>query len=353
MTDFRINETELLRFTQEVFVAAGVPKENAEIVADTLVQAEVHGLGSHGPSRLLPVYTQRFMSGGTNPHPDIKVVQQRGCGAVIDGDNGPGAVVGHRAMSLAIEMAKEHGSGWVATRNSNHFGAAFVFARQALSHGMVGFTTTSAVPQMAPLGGTRKMLGTNPICIAVPGGERGNIILDMATTVVARGKIQLYALQGKPIPEGWAVDAEGNPTTDPQAAAAGRMLPVGGPKGYGLSLMVEIFSAMLSGAAFGPGIGGLFSNLDKGQGMGHFFGALDVSIFRPLADFRAAIDGFIDDLKSGPRAEGVEEILVPGEPEARKAAQYRQEGIPIASDVIAVLNKTGEELGVSPLMPRA
>ena len=235
-------------------------------------------------------------------------------------------------------------------RNSSHYGAAFLFAREALPKGMIGFSMTSAVPQMAPWGGREKGLGTNPICIAVPGGERGDVILDMATTVVARGKVQLAALEGKDIPLGWAVDGDGQPTTDAvEASKNGRMLPLGGYKGYGLSLMVEIFCSVLSGASITNEIGSLFGDLKEPPNIGHFFGAMDVSTFMPLGLFRSRTDWLIESLKSVPLEEGTEEILVPGEPEARKAAQYRAEGIPLAVDVIDTLNETGASLGVSPL----
>ncbi|MCD6520606.1 MAG: Ldh family oxidoreductase [Anaerolineae bacterium] len=353
MTTYRrVEEKELFRFAQQVLEAAGTSPENAAIMAEHLVQAELHGLGSHGVSRLLGIYAARLRAGGMNPQPNIRAVRQVKSGAVVDGDHGSGMVVGRYAMDLAIKLAQEHGSGWVAVRNSSHYGAAFLFARQAIAQGMIGFSTTSSVALVAPFGGRKRALGTNPICIAVPGGERGNIILDMATSVVARGKIQLAALEGREIPLGWAVDEEGRPTTDPVAASKGCLLPVGGPKGYGLALIVEVFSALLSGAAFGSQIGSLFADLDKPQNMGHFFGALDISIFAPLDEFRARMDRLVEYIKSVPTAEGFDEILLPGEPEVRKATRYREEGIPIAEDVIKKLDELAKEYQVSPLQSK-
>jgi len=348
-TYVRVSEADLFAFTRRVFEAAGMPPGNAALVADNLTQGELHGLGSHGVSRLLAIYVKRLRMGAINPHPNVTVVRRTGSTAVVDGDNGPGAVVGTAAMRLALELAQEHRSGWVAARNSNHYGAAFLYTRMALPQGMIGFSTTAAVPQVAPFGGDAAALGTNPLCIAVPGGERGPIILDMATTVVARGKVQLAALEGKPIPPGWAVDAQGRPTTDAAAAVKGRMLPLGGYKGYGLALMVEVFSSILSGAEFGQGIGELFADFDRGQRMGHFFGALDVAAFLPVEEFRRRIDDLITYLKGMPLAEDAEEILIPGEPEARKAAEYRLAGIPIEREVVATLNDVAAELGVPPL----
>jgi LDH2 family malate/lactate/ureidoglycolate dehydrogenase len=206
------------------------------------------------------------------------------------------------------------------------------------------------VAQVAPWGGRTGELGTNPFCIAVPGGEQGDVILDMATTVVARGKVQLAELEGKPIPLGWAVDKDGNPTTDPAAVRlGGRMLPVGGPKGYGLALMVEIFSSLLSGAALGREIGSLYGNLDVPQQMGHFFGAIKIANFQPPAAFRARMDLLTSYMKSSKLAPGYSEIFMPGEPERRKAAEYRRDGIPIEEDVIGTMNKLAASLGVRPL----
>jgi len=352
MTDYlRIAEDEVYRLADQVFQAVGVPEEHADVVARNLTLGELHGLGSHGVSRLLPIYVERFERGGFNAHPDMRIVRSNKGAALVDGDHGPGAVVGMHAMRQAIDLAKEHGSGWVGTLRSNHFGAAFVFAREAMAQGMIGFTTTTAVPQQAAYGGTRKVLGTNPLCIAVPGGERGNVILDMATSVVARGKVQLAALEGHDIPEGWSVDKEGKPTTDAQRAARpdARMLSLGGYKGYGLAMMVEILSAVLTGSAVGHEIGSLFSDTDQPQQMGHFFGAIEIEAFMPLEQFQARMDALVSDMKAGPLEPGAKEILVPGEREARCAEAYRRDGIPIAEDVVTLLNQLAEQHGVRPM----
>jgi LDH2 family malate/lactate/ureidoglycolate dehydrogenase len=329
----RIAAAEIERFARQVLETAGLPPEHAAVVADNLTQGELHGLGSHGVSRLLDIYTRRFQAGGFNPRPEIRLLRRHKGTAVVDGDDGPGAVVGRFAMNLALELAAEHGSGWVTARNSAHFGAAFLFAREALPRDMIGFASTAAVPQVAPFGGRERALGTNPICVAVPGGERGNIILDMATTVVAHGKVEVCH----------------RPTTDAVAGSKGSMLPLGGYKGYGLALMVEVFSSILAGAQFGDRIGGLFTGLDEPQRMGHFFGAMEIEGFMDPAEFRRGIDELIAYVKGNPLAEGYDEILVPGEPEARKAAEYGRDGIPVAEDVIAILNGLGAEHGVAPL----
>ncbi len=346
MTSVRVSEAELLRFASEVFVAVGTPPEHAATVADNLVQGELHGLASHGVSRLLEVYAERLAGGGINPRPQIQVVRRdRGC-ALVDGDNGPGAVVGVAAMELAVELAREHGSGWVAVRNSSHYGAAFLFARMAFAHDMIGFSTTNTVPQVAPTGGRDKLLGTNPLCIAVPGGQRGPIILDMATSQTARGKVQVAITDGKTIPLGWGVDKDDQPTTDP--AQVWRLLPLGGYKGYGLALMLEILSAVLSGALVGNQVGNMFNAPATHQGIGHLFGALDLGGFGDPAAFRQRMDALIDYIKASELEEGAEEILVPGEPEARAAEANRRAGIPLSEDVYAIMGRVAARYGVRP-----
>jgi ureidoglycolate dehydrogenase (NAD+) len=347
MTPLRVHEDELLRFAREVLMAAGAPPEHAAVVADNLVQGELHGLASHGVSRLLEVYAERLEGGGINPRPQVRVVRRdRGC-ALVDGDNGPGAVVGTVAMELAIELAREQGSGWVAVRNSSHYGAAFLFARMAFAHDMIGFATTNTVPQVAPSGGRDKLLGTNPLCIAVPGGKRGPVILDMATSQTARGKVQVAITDGKPIPLGWGVDRDDQPTTDP--AQVWRLLPLGGYKGYGLALMLEILSAVLPGAMVGNQVGNMFNAPGEPQGIGHFFGAWDLAAFGDPAGFRERMDTLVDYVKASALEEGAEEILVPGEPEARAAAANRRAGIPLSEDVHAIMERVARRYNVSPL----
>lgn len=346
MTSIRVHEAELLRFAQEVFEAAGAPPEHAAVIADNLVQGELHGLASHGVSRLLEVYAERIAGGGINPRPHIAIVRRdRGC-ALLDGDNGPGAVVGRAAMFMAIELAKEHGSGWVAVRNSSHYGAAFLFTRIALEHDMIGFSTTNTVPQMAPFGGRDKLLGTNPFCVAVPGGKWGPIILDVATTQTSRGKIQVAITEGKPIPLGWGVDKEDRPTTDP--TKVWRLLPVGGYKGYGIALVVEVLSAVLPGAMMSTQVGEMFNAPSTPQRLGHFFGALDIAAFGDPKAFKERMDALIAQIKGSALEAGASEILVPGEPEARTAQINRREGIPLSEDVYAIMQRVAERYGVRP-----
>ena len=346
---YRVTAEELYRFAHDVFAAAGATEATADALADNLTQGELHGMGSHGVSRLMPIYVQRLQAKGTNPDPQITLLKRHKSTAILDGDGGAGALVARHGMELAIGIAKEEGSGWVAVRNSSHYGAAFITARMALEHDMIGFSTTASVPLQPPHGGRERALGTNPLCWCIPGGEHGDIIFDMATSVVAKGKLLLAIMEGKPIPEGWALDEEGYPTTDPVAADKGVMLPLGGYKGYGLALIAEILASILTDAEFGPHINNLYGDITLPQRTGHFLGAIDVSSFMPPERFRARIDELVSFIRSIPLAPGHEEILIPGEPERRKAEEYGREGIPIAEDVLASHNAIAEGLGVAPL----
>lgn len=349
-SDYRIAADELRRFTVAVLQATGVSPEHAAIIAESLTQAELRGQGSHGVSRLLDIYVKRLRLGATNPRPQPRIVSQRGGVALVDGDNGPGQVAGDFAMALAVRLAQEHGVSYVAVRNSSHYGAAAFFLQQALRARLIGFTTTNAPANMPPWGGRQPFLGTNPLALAVPSATQGPVILDMATSVVAKGKIFLMGKEGQQtIPPGWALDKDGNPTTDVQAALSGMMLPVGGHKGYGLALMVEILSAVLGGAAFGPHIGALYGDFHRGQNVGHCFGALDVSGLGPVEDFLARMDALITEVRAVPTQPGVSEILLPGEVEARCQARYAVEGIPFDPAVFAEVNGIAAELGARPL----
>lgn len=354
-TTYRVSAAELARVTAACLAGAGLSPRHAALVTEGLVEAELRGQGSHGVSRLLDIYIQRLSARATNPQPDIRIVARRAGTAVVDGDNGPGQVVGRFAMDLAIDLAREHGLGAVAARHSNHYGAAAYYLNAAVKKGLIGISTTNAPPNMPPWGGRKPYLGTNPLAIAVPAGKYGAILLDMATSVVAKGKIQLMAKEGQTtMPPGWALDAEGRDTQSIDAALqGGMMLPVGGPKGYGLAVMVEILSAMLSGADFGPHLGNMYTQFDRPQNIGHFFGAIDVSGFLPMEAFTARIEGFIEELRAVPRREGVAEILMPGEIEARCAERYRREGIPIEAPVLAEISRLAERFGVHPPQPLA
>jgi LDH2 family malate/lactate/ureidoglycolate dehydrogenase len=350
---FRVGAADLFRVTAAVLEHAGLSPEHASLVTEALVDAELRGQGSHGVSRLLDIYVSRLMRKATNPRPVIRIVAEKGGTAVVDGDNGPGQVVGRYAMDLAVKLSREHGLGAVAVRGSNHYGAAAYYLKDVVKHGVIGFTTTNAPPNMPPWGGKRPYLGTNPFAIAVPAGKYGTILLDMATSVVAKGKIQLMAKEGqKTIPFGWALDAEGLDTQEISAVLnGGMMLPVGGPKGYGLALVVEILSAMLSGADFGPHLGNMYTDFSRPQNAGHFFGALDVTGFLPAAAFYSRMERLVEELRAVPRREDCPEILMPGEIESRCQARYGAEGIPIEPAVLAEITRIAVGFGIVPPAP--
>ena len=331
-------------FTADVFVRLGLSSEDAARVADCVLTADLRGIGSHGVSRV-PIYAERLRRGLVNPSPSIGV-EHTGATAVVDGDNGIGAVVGTRAMAEAIALAGAHGAAAVTVRHANHFGIASYYAMQALESDRIGLALTNAAPAMAPWGGREPFFGTNPLAAAAPAGARPAIVLDMATSVTARGKVRLAAQRGDPIPEGWALGADGAPTTDARAAMAGIILPFAGPKGSAIALLIEILAGVLAGAAVGPAVGDQYTDLDRPQGVGYFFVVIDIARFMPVAAFKERMDGMIDDIKSGAPAAGHREVLLPGDIERDSAELRRRTGIPLSEDIVGALVELSEGLGV-------
>ncbi|HEY8477443.1 MAG TPA: Ldh family oxidoreductase [Chloroflexota bacterium] len=337
---------EVLReFTVQCFTAAGVPAEDARVVAENLIEANLRGVDTHGITRLLGIYIKRLRAGLVNTRPNIRVVSESPSTVLLDGDNGLGAVVGRRAMELAIARARHAGSAWVGVRNSNHFGACAHFTMMAARADMVGIALTNGPKSMAPWGGVTPYLSTNPISFAVPSDD-GPVVLDMATSVVAKGHIFLAAAKGERIPEGWAMDKRGRPTTDPREAIEGLVMPLAGHKGYGLSMMIDILCGILTGGAFGPYIGSLYTDMDRPQQVGHLFGAIDISRFVPVEEFKTRLGQMVREIRSCERAEGVERIYVPGEIEAEKAARRLREGVPIPEPIRQEFIAVARELGV-------
>ncbi len=342
-----VDSGELHRVSCLVFEALGLSSDHAATVSDALVAAELRGQGSHGISRLLGIYAERLEKGAVNAHPVARIVERRKSVAVVDGDNGPGQVIGRFAMDLAISMAKDTGVGCVAVRHSNHYGSAAFYLQPAADRGAIGFTTTNAPPNVPPWGGRKPFLGTNPLAIAVPAGRHGTILLDMATSVVAKGKMQLMAKEGHDtIPLGWALDSQGRDTRNLQAALEGMVLPLGGPKGYGLGVIVEILSALLSGADYGPHLGNMYRDFDRPQNIGHFFGALDIEAFASLHQFVGRVEQFVDEIRAVPRRPDCDEILMPGDIESRAAERNRTHGIAIDLAVFAEIGQIAEKYGV-------
>jgi LDH2 family malate/lactate/ureidoglycolate dehydrogenase len=322
-----------------VFLNAGLDPEGAGIVAQSLVEADLRGVDTHGVVRLW-LYERRVKAGLIRPSPPMRLERTGPGTAILFGGHGAGQVVGARAMADAIAIAREAGIGCVAATESHHFGIAAYFAMQALQHDMIGLAVSHADTGVAPHGAAQGYLGTNPISAAIPAGEEEPLVLDMATSVVAMGKVMVAKAMGKSIPLGWAIDPSGNPTDDPAKAWEGCLLPLGGPKGYGLALVAEALCGLLVGSPVGPHIPRPFK-LEEFQNLGHFFAALDIRRFLDPAAFKNRMDVMIREIKALPRAPGVDEILIPGEPEARCRLQRLRDGIPLTAEAARVLRDYG------------
>jgi LDH2 family malate/lactate/ureidoglycolate dehydrogenase len=345
-----ITETDLNRFCSEIFKRLDLPAADADTVADCLVEGDLRGVHSHGVIRL-PVYVRRLQAGAYNARPDIRVDRETRTTAVLDGDNGMGQLVSRRAMALAIEKAKAGDCVWVSVYNSNHNGTEAYFAQMALEHDMIGFCfTVGGINHVAPWGGAEAMLGNNPFGIAIPAGEQFPVVLDMACSVAARGKVNVAAARGEPIPEGWCTDAQGRPTTDPHEALKGFVLPMAGAKGYALTTVIGMLSTMLSGGAFGTDVTHLYDDFDRPQNIGHLLGVLPVESFVDVAEFKKRMDKSIRDIKNVKKSPGVDEIFLPGEREYRTLIKHRRSGIPLAIGTVRELKELGSEFNV-PLCP--
>jgi LDH2 family malate/lactate/ureidoglycolate dehydrogenase len=343
----------LYSFSCDVLMAAGLPRASAESVATALTEADARSLSSHGVVRLLPVYVRRLERGTTSPTPDIRVVHQRGSARVVDGDGGPGQVVGRLAMDMAIELAQAHGVGAVGARNSSHYGIGALYVEQATRHDMIGLALTNATPNMPPAGGRSRFFGTNPLTIGIPGNGDCPLVLDMSTSVVARGKIVMAEKEGRSIPPGWAIDDEGRPTEDPATALLGAVLPMAGYKGAGLALMIDVLCGVLTGASFGQHIVDLYDEGDQKQDVGHFFIALAVDAFMPLPIFKERVRRFSAEVRSQPRLPGVDRIYLPGELEFEAAVRAAQDGVAISEAGRSELRRLATRLKVPSLEDRA
>jgi L-2-hydroxycarboxylate dehydrogenase (NAD+) len=356
-----VRPADLLDFSVRVFVEMGVPLEDARVTADVLVAANLRGIDSHGVARLAR-YVNGLRDGVMVARPDARTVVETPTTVTIDAGAGLGQPVSHRAMRKAIEKAREYGCGFATVRNSNHYGIAGYYAMMALEEDMIGMSTTNAAVLVVPTFGRNATYGTNPIALAVPAGEERPLVVDMATSTVPRGKLEVYDRQEKPLPLGWATDEHGVPTTDAGRVldnfvrrAGGGLLPLGGAgeemsgyKGYGLGLMVEILSAVLPGAAY---LTHVYPKDEKGKAapanLGHFFGAWRVDAFRETAEFKNDMDQFIRELKGGARAEGATRIYVHGEKEFEEAGRRAEQGIPLGPKVEASLKQISADLGIA------
>jgi len=335
------------RVVTDIFASYGLPRGDAARVSECLLFAEARGMSSHGLSRI-PIYTRRLREKLVNPTPSLAVEEASPAVARVDGDHGMGFVVATKAMDEAVKRAQDLGIGLVLAKNSSHFGMAAIYLHQAIDAGMAAMVLTNASPAMPVWGGRNAFLGTSPFALAVPGGKVP-IVLDMATSVAARGKVRRAAQLGQPIPEGWALDERGRPTTDAEAAYKGIVLPLGGPKGSGLSLLMEALAGVMAGAAFGGDVANMYKNFDRPQRTGHLFLAIRPNLFMSRAEYERDIDTLVDRAKSCPKAEGFDEILMPGEREARLFAERRKSGVPVSQEDVDMLAAEAKTAGTQGL----
>lgn len=342
---FYCDGDELRRFTARIFEKFGLDGDSAMIVADNLVHADLRGHGAHGVTRI-PIYTERLARGVVKTDPNIQVVRKSASVALVDGDNGMGAVAGDRAIKTAIELAHETGVGIATVRHSNHNGPGSFYVTQASALGLIGVSASNSPVSMAVWGSRGRALGTNPLSVAIPAGSIPAIVMDMSSSVVARGKIVEAAKRGDAIPEGWALDTDGKPTTDSKAAEAGVVLPFAGAKGSAIAILVDMLAGVLSGAAYSKLVNNLYADFENAQNNGQFTMAVDVTSFMPKDAFIERVDNFIQLMKATALADGVDEILMPGEPELRCEQKFSKTGIPLPANVIDDIRAVADGCGV-------
>ena len=347
----------LREFSQKTFEFFDVPKEDAKLASEVLSMSDIRGIDSHGVARL-HTYFDMLEHKRINPKPNIKIIRESLSTATIDGDNGLGLVVGPKANEIAMNKASEAGTGWVSVSNTNHYGIAGYYVIKALEKDLIGWSMTNTTKLVAPLWGAERMLGTNPIAIAFPAKEEPPIIIDLATCAAADGKIEIANRKSDKIPEGWAIDSEGNQNINPEKMInGGALLPLGsdrergGHKGYGLAIMVDFLCAVLSGANWGPftppfALRQEIPEKSVGKGIGHFFGAMRVDAFIDLDEFKMQTDDYIRTMRSTKPAPGTNGPIIPGDPE-REAEEIRsKEGIPLVEPVIEELNDISKRTGI-------
>jgi LDH2 family malate/lactate/ureidoglycolate dehydrogenase len=340
------DSSDVLAFATRAFSSVGLDFASAAIVADSLVEANLRGVDTHGVNRLLKIYLRRVKLGIVNPTPAMRLVTERQAAALLDADNAMGAVAGVRGIDEALKRAANCGVGTVAVRNSNHFGAAAHYALRAAENGCIGIAVTNAAPRLAPWGGADVLLGNNPVAYAIPTGDDRPMVLDISTSVVARGKIMLAARQKRSIPTGWALDDSGAPTTDPDRALRGLILPFGEHKGSGLSIVHEILTGVLAGGVIGASLGSLYEDLDRPQGVSHFFVALDPSAFVGATAFQGAVQALARGITASSPATGHERVYLPGEIEWETRSKRLKDGIPLPDDAVEDLQEVAQELGI-------
>jgi LDH2 family malate/lactate/ureidoglycolate dehydrogenase len=336
-------------FIQKAFQQAGLPEADARTVAALMVEADLQGSDGHGIFRL-PQYVRRIRAGGVNPKPRIRIERERAATALVHGDNGMGHLVMKYAAEVAIEKARAAGSAWVGARWSNHAGPASLYAKMPMRQGMIGqYLAVGNANHLPPWGGVEMLLSTNPIAVAIPALEEPPIVLDMATTVAAFGKVKTRAQRGETMPEGWMVDRDGNPLTDPKRMNEGFLLPIGGYKGYGMALVFGILAGTLNGAAMGRGVVDFNADDASATNTGQAILAVDIEAFGEKTEFLKSIDALSRDIRGSQRMKGFERIYLPGEQSHFKQEQNRREGMAIADPLLKSLNALGESLGIGKL----
>ncbi|MBW2059087.1 MAG: Ldh family oxidoreductase [Deltaproteobacteria bacterium] len=343
MTARLIAADKLRAFGAGVFQRAGVPRGDAQIAAEILVEANLRGVDTHG-IYLSNLYARRLRKGLINPKPRFRFERRRAGVGILDADYSLGQLSTLEAARRAVELARASGVGIVAVKNSNHFGAAAYYGEYCAKQDCIGLVMSDGECDVIPFGGREKFLGTNPLCCCIPAGTYPWFCMDMATSEVAFGKVRAAAEAGRPIPPNWAVDRDGRPVTDATKAYA--VVPMSGAKGYALGLMIEILSSRFTGMPYGAHIVRKFDDWEHRAFMGHYVQAIDIAAFCPVEQFKRGMDELLADLKGQPRAPGVDEILIPGEPEWRTRERRLKEGCPIREEEVELLGRLGEEFGV-------
>jgi L-2-hydroxycarboxylate dehydrogenase (NAD+) len=345
----RASSQQLEAFIARALDAVSVPRNDARIIAELMVRADLNGADGHGVFRL-PQYIRRINGGAVNIGPNIRVEREAPGMALVDGDNGMGHLVMRFATGKAIEKAQTAGVAWVGVQWSNHAGPASLYASMPIAHNMIGlYLAVGNANHLPPWGGIDMLLSTNPIAVGVPAGEEPPIVLDMATTVAAYGKVKTKAQRGEMMPEGWMIDREGRPLTDPKRADDGFLMPIGGYKGYGLALVFGLLAGTLNGAAMGRDVVDFNNDDTTPTNTGHVIVAINVAMFRPLEEFKRSVDELIRDIRGSRRLPGIDAIRLPGEQSHAKREERTRLGIPIPDPLLKSLNKLAADLGIAGL----
>jgi LDH2 family malate/lactate/ureidoglycolate dehydrogenase len=341
----RIPAHDLRQACERLLKTAGVPGDQAAVIAEVVVEADLRGIESHGVLRL-PGYIRKVQAGTMTARTETRPLREMCATLLLDAQHGFGQIAGVEAMGEAMSRAQKYGTGLVGVRSSGHFGIAAYYAMMALPRKMIGLISANAAPSMAAWGGLMPLLGTNPVCVAIPTGGDVDIVLDMASSVVARGKIRLAVNKGERIPLGWALDAQGFPTEDPAAALNGTLAPIGGPKGYGLALVVDVLAGVLTGSSFGSRVAST-DDLQSNVSAGFVAQAVDIAAFADPARFEKDMQSMVAEIRNSPRAPGVERIYLPGEIEWLRKQERLELGIPVADSLLDMLDQLAVDLDVS------